>query len=539
MNPSQALVKTLANEGVDVVFGLPGIQIMSIFDALYDYPSIRLVTVRHEQATTYMADGYARSTGKVAVALVVPGPGVLNALSGLGTAFAASSPVVLISGQIPSADVGKGRGALHEVDDQLEILRQLTKWCKRVMKPEDVPRAVHEAFLNLRAGRPRPVALEVPIDVLRSPTKATALRPAHVPRANPEKSAVRKAAKLLLNARRPLIWAGGGAINANSADLLQELAEMINAPVTTTPEGKGCIPEDHRLALGGNFYGPHGAGSFVIPLADVILAVGTRLFAAPWGISFRPDQKIIKVDIDPEEIVRNLRPTVGICCDATDALKSLISELRKMKTKSEWTEEDLGRLRGQSRRDLEEHAPTQLRIIETLRDCLDRDAIVVSGINNIAYWAHVAFQALEPRTYLTPSYFGTLGFAFPTAIGVKVGNPGKQVVALCGDGGFLFAIEELATAVKEKANVVTIVFNDQAYGASLFEQQRVFGGKIIGTKLENPDFVRLAEAFGAVGMKLRNPGELGKALQKALELKIPSVIDVPVPTLLPAFMKPD
>lgn len=539
MNPSQALVKTLANEGVDTIFGLPGIQVMSVFDALCDFPSIRVVTVRHEQATTYMADGYARSTGKVGVALVVPGPGVLNALSGLGTAYAASSPVVLISGQIPSAEVGRGRGALHEVDDQLEIVRQLTKWCKRVMRAEDVPRAIHDAFLSLRTGRLRPVALEVPIDVLRSSAMVRALKPSRPPRSRPKRSAVRKAVRLLTTARRPLIWAGGGAISADASAVLVELAEVINAPVTTTPEGKGCMPEDHRLALGGNFYGPHGAGTFAAPMADVVLAVGTRLFVAPWGVSFRPDQKLIKIDIDPKEIGRNFRPSVGLHSDARDALKALIAELKGKRIHSEWTAQDLRRLRKQVSVDLEKHAPLQLKIIETLRDELAEDAIVVSDINNVAYWAHIAFKVLKPRTYITPSYFGTLGFAFPTALGAKIGNPDRQVVALCGDGGFLYASQELATAVKEKANVVTIVFNDRAYGASLYEQQHVFGGRIIGTRLENPDFVRLAEAFGAAGFVLHGPSELREALRKALKLKVASVIEVPVPTLLPAFMKPD
>ncbi len=533
MTGAQALVRSLAREGVEVVFALPGVQIMDAFDALHDEPGIRLVTVRHEQSTTFMADGYARTTGKVGVGLVVPGPGALNATAGLGTAYATSSPVLLICGQIESYNLGKERGALHEVEDLQDVFRPITKWCSRMMSVEAIPEGVHEAMRRLGTGRPRPVELEVPWDVLPRQGDAELPEAEVFPRQTPDPSKVREAADLLANARRPLIWAGGGAIRGDASDEVMELAAALNAPVITTHQGKGIIPETSPLSLGTFYYG-HGPGQRTLPQCDVILAVGSRLHLTPkvsWA--FQPHQKLIHIDADPEELGRNHATSVGIVADSKAGLRALLENLEG--GSSEWSPVELAAIKDDTYREIQGMAPLQVEIIKTLRRELEDDAIVVAGTTDVGYWSYLAFPVLRPHSYLTTSYFATLGFSFPTAVGAKIGNPHRQVVALCGDGGFMYGVPDLTTAVQEGANLVSLVFNNGSYGASLSDQQTRFGGREHGTRFHNPDFARMAESFGAVGVKLGGPAELGGALRDALEADAPVVIDVPMPVLTPPF----
>ena len=537
MTGAQALVRSLAREGVEVVFALPGVQIMDAFDALHDEPGIRLVTVRHEQSTTFMADGYARTTGKVGVGLVVPGPGALNATAGLGTAYATSSPVLLISGQIESYNLGKERGALHEVQDLQDVFRPITKWCSRVMSVGGIPEGVHEAMRQLITGRPRPVELEIPWDVLPDRGDAELPEAEVFPRQSPDPSKIKEAAELLANARRPLIWAGGGAIRGEASAEVMELATTLNAPVITTHQGKGVIPETSPLSLG-TFYNGHGPGYRTLPQCDVILAVGSRLHLTPkvpWA--FQPRQKLIHIDADPEELGRNFPTDIAIAADSRVGLRALLTELGGERA-SEWSPSELAGIKDETYQEIKRMAPLQVEIIETLRHELDDDAIVVAGTTDVGYWSYLAFPVLTPMSYLTTSYFATLGFSFPTAVGAKIGNPDRQVVALCGDGGFMYGVPDLGTAVQEGANLVSIVFNNGSYGASLSDQQTRFRGREYGTRLHNPDFARMAESFGAVGVKLSGPEELGDALRDALKASAPVVIDVPMPVLDPPFQIP-
>ena len=533
MTGAQALVRSLAREGVEVVFALPGVQIMDAYDALHDEPGIRLVTVRHEQSTTFMADGYARTTGKVGVGLVVPGPGALNAAAGLGTAYAASSPVLLVSGQIESYNLGKERGALHEVEDLQDVFRPITKWCSRIMSVEGIPGGVHEAMRQLGTGRPRPVELEIPWDVLPRQGDADLPEAEVYPGRSPDPSKIKEAAELLAHARRPLIWAGGGTIHGGASAEVVELASALNAPVITTPQGKGVIPETSPFSLGAFYYG-HGPGYRTLPQCDVVLAVGSRLHltpSVPWA--FQPHQKLIHVDADPEELGRNHTTRVGIVADSKAGLRALLEELDG--GSSEWSPAELAAIKDETHREIEGMAPLQVDILETLRRELDDDAIVVAGTTDVGYWSYLAFPVAAPRSYLTTSYFATLGFSFPTAVGAKIGNPDRQVVALCGDGGFMYGVPDLATAVQERANLVSLVFNNGSYGASLSDQQTRFGGREYGTRFHNPDFARMAESFGAVGVKLGGPAELGDALRDALKADAPVVIEVPMPVLTPPF----
>lgn len=305
MSGPQALVGALIAEGVDTVFGLPGFQMMAAFDAFHeDRDRIRLLHTRHEQSTTFMADGYAKATGRVGVAMVVPGPGALFAAAGLGTAYSASSPVLLVSGQIPSEHLGKGQGHLHELEEQLDAMRPITKWAHRVSAVEEIPGAVHEAFRHLTTGRPRPVELEVPMDILEDIGEAALLEPESYARPAGSPSDVRRAAELLVGSSKPAIIAGGGAILADASQELLQVAERLQAPVMTSAEGKGVVPEDHYLAVGTNYSGM-GPWKRVIWESDVVLAVGTRLHTDDVRIAGRT--KIVQIDIDAAESGRSHR----------------------------------------------------------------------------------------------------------------------------------------------------------------------------------------------------------------------------------------
>ena len=536
MTGGKAVVESLKREGVEMVFGLPGVQIMSIFDAFYGERDVRLITVRHEQSAVYMADGYARIKGKPGVGLVVPGPGVQNALAALGTAYACSSPVLLLAGQVESKDLGSNLGALHEVNDQLDMVRPVTKWCRRVMRVEEIPGAIHQAMTQMQTGRPRPTEVEIPWDTLRSTADVDFLSPEAPVRPVPDRMSIQRAVELLTQARKPFIWAGGGAILAEASPELRELAECLGAPVGTTAEGKGSIPEDHPLSLGGAYYG-FGASRWALPQADVVLAIGTRL---SWlqmrpGTALKPPQKLIQVDADPSVIGKAYPADVSIAADARIGLKALLEEARRKKIiHGRWSPSELDCCHRKHQSWLQEKAPLQNEVIQTLRKKLPDDAILVSGVTNIGYWSNLAYTVRHPRTYLTSSYFATLGYSFPTALGAKLAAPDKQVVCVVGDGGFLYGCAELATAVRQGINLVTVVFNDGAFGSTKSDQMVNFNGRIVGTELNNPDFAKLAELFGAKGLKAE-PEQLGKALDEALGAQRPVVIEVPLPTLIAPF----
>jgi acetolactate synthase-1/2/3 large subunit len=530
----EAVVQSLIREGVEMVFGLPGVQIMPIYDAFYNNPGIRIMTVRHEQTAAYMADGYARVTGMPGVALVAPGPGVQNASAALGTAYASSSPLLLLTGQIKRSEIGRGYGALHEINDQLDIVRPVTKWCQRVTDFGEISNAINEAMRQMRSGRPRPTEVEIPPDVLDMTGVLHFAGRASVKRKKPDPHEVRRAAQLLKGASKPFIWAGGGVQLADASEDLVALAETFGAPVATTPEGKGSIPEDHPLSLGSCYYG-HGASSWAAPESDVILAVGTRMYEQLKGLN-KPQkpQKLVQLDVDSKVIGSRYPAEVGIECDARAGLQALLKEIGRDKLPIRWTEEELEELRVKQNRWLEKHASPQCKIIRSIQESLADDAIIVSGVNNIAYWSYFSYIVRRPRSYITPSYFATLGFSFPTALGAKVGAPERSVICLVGDGGLMYALPDLATAVKYNINVVVVVFVDNAFGASKDDQRTRYHGRMVGTDLNNPNFAEVARLFGAYG-KTVEPDRIGNALSEAIEQKKPAVIEVPIPTWTPPF----
>ena len=519
------MVKSLYREGVRVIFGLPGVQIYHAMDALYDEPGIRFITTRHEQATGYMADGYTRAGGGVGTALVVPGPGLLNASAAIGTAYAASSPILVVSGQIPKDLIGINRGVLHEVDDQLEAIKQVTKWAHRIMDPAEVPGAVHEAFYQLRTGRPRPVEIEIPPETLAEEADIELYEPGNYPRPAASQASIQEGAKALANAQNPLIWAGGGVISAEASKILVKVAEHLQAPVVCTPEGKGSISDRHYLAAGVIFgrSGQPRSGHDLFQ-HDVVLAIGTRL-ATPNLLDGH--QVVVQIDMDEEEIGRNYRNTFGMVGDARRTLEELYRVLSVAMPARPSRRAELAARMAEDAKIANKIEP-QNSLASAIRAAMPEDGILVSGMTQVGYYSHANYPVYQPRTYLTSSYFGNLGYAFPTALGAKVAQPDKAVVALSGDGGFLFNSQELATAVQYGINVVVVVFNDNAYGNVLRDQIDRFNGRPIGAELHNPDFVKLAEAYGARGMQAHDSQELESALQKALSADAPTVIEVPV-----------
>ncbi len=523
MTGGQALVKSLYREGVRVVFGVPGVQLYHAMDAFYDEPGIRFISNRHEQASAYMADGYSRAGGGFGTALVVPGPGLLNASAGVGTAYSASSPMLLISGQVERDQIGKDTGALHEVNDQIDAIKTVTKWASRVLHAPEMPDAVHEAFRQMATGRPRPVEIEAPPDALAEEADLDLHEPEVYRRPPASGESVREAAAALAAARSPVIWAGGGAILSEASEVVVKVAELLQAPVVTTAEGKGIISGRHPLSLGVPNYRPDALDD-VVDDADVVLAVGTRM--GRW-VRLQKSPRIIQIDVDPDEIGRVYPDTFALHGDARLTLEALHAQLARSGPPRPSRRDEIEKARA-SRYDPNKHVQPQGRFVEAIRSAMPDDGILIEGVTQIGYYCRTHFQVYEPRTYITSSYFGNLGYAYPTALGAKVARPERAVVAVSGDGGFLYNSQELATAVQYGINATVVVFNDNAYGNVKRDQTRKFGGRVIGSDLHNPDFVKLAQAYGARGVLAQGPEELERALREALSIEAPSLIEVPV-----------
>jgi acetolactate synthase-1/2/3 large subunit len=520
-------VAQLAREGVEVVFGLPGDQTMYLIDAFHDAP-IRWITTRHEQATTYMADGYARAAARPGVACVVPGVGVYNAASGLATAYACSSPVLLLAGQVNRAGIGRGLGLLHDVHDQLEIVRPVTKWAGRALDPGEIAPALHEAFRAMRSGRPRPTHVEAPPEAFMETTDVVPLDPAPAAPTEPDPDRVAEAARVLAAAERPLMVGGGGVPLGDASDVFTEVAELLQATVVTTREGKGAIDDRNPLALGTMWNNSRLRPA--LDAADVVLAVGTRL----QGFGFPAGTRVIQIDADADEIGRNAAVEVPVAGDARVTLTALRDALDGMVSARASRGAEVAAVRAQVEDQLRAIGPAA-GIVETLRASIPDDAILVPDTATVAYMCHMHYRVHEPRTYLPSSFMGTLGFAYPTALGAKVGRPDRTVVAVVGDGGFLFTAMEMATAAQYGIATVTVVFDDGAYGNSNRDQRERFGGREVGTLLRNPDWVTLARAFGIDAVAVPGPEQLGPALRDAVAAGGPVLVACPIPRLPSPF----
>lgn len=526
MTGGEAIVRSLVENGVDTVFGLPGAQMYPLFDALHqERARIRTIGARHEQGTAYMAFGYARSTGRIGVFSVVPGPGVLNTAAALSTALGCSTPMLCLTGQVPSEFLGRGRGHLHELPDQLATLRSITKHAVRVERPADVPRAMNEAFRQALSGRPGPVSVEMPWDTMGRRERVAAAGRAVLDAAPaPDPDAIERAAALVAAARHPMIMTGSGAQHA--ADAVTALAEALGAPVAAFRGGRGILPEDHPLGISSY------AASLLWPDTDVLIGIGSRLempymrWAGMMQLVDRPaaPPHLVRIDIDPVEMVR-LKPHVGVVADAADGATALLAALGRRPVA------DPARIAAAKAQAASAIAKVQpeLGYLEAIRDVLPRDGILVEELCQAGFASYFGYPVLAPYTYISTGFAGTLGYGFPTALGVKVAHPDRPVVSITGDGGFLFAVQELATAVQYGIGLVTLVFNNNAFGNVRRDQQERFQGHLIGADLVNPDFGLLARSFGVGFARVDGPAALRPALDAALGKGAPALIEIAVP----------
>jgi len=518
----EAIVSGLVAHGVDTVFGLPGAQIYGLFDAFHQQ-QLKVIGARHEQACGYMAFGYARSTGRPGVFSVVPGPGVLNAGAALLTAFGCNEPVLCLTGQVPTQFLGKGRGHLHEMPDQLATLRTFVKWAERIEYPGAAPIAVARAFQEMLSGRRGPVSLEMPWDVF---TQRTETGPAEVfdpfPAPPPDPDRIDAAAALIAASRTPMIFVGSGAIHAR--DEILELAELIDAPVVAFRSGRGIVSNAHELGI------TMAAAYRLWPKTDLMIGIGTRLelpTMSRWP--YRPDgQRCVRIDIDPSEM-RRFTPDAAVVADAKAGTKDLLAAVRKHSyRKTSVRRTTIRDASAAAHKEIQQVQP-QMAYLNILRDVLPPNAIVTDELSQVGFASWYGFPIYHPRTFITSGYQGTLGSGFPTALGAKVAHPDTPVVAISGDGGFMFGVQELATAVQFKIGVVVLVFNNNAYGNVRRDQRERFDGRVVAADLVNPDFIKLAESFGVGAVRVTSPDAFRPALEQALANGGPYLIDIEVP----------
>ena len=521
MTTARSIVRSLVVNGVDTVFGLPGVQLDALFNALHDERDhIRVIHTRHEQAAAYMALGYAQASANVGAYVVVPGPGILNTTAALATAWATYAPVLAITGQLPSHAIGQGYGLLHEIPDQLSILRSLTKWAERIDHPTQAAALMHAAFHQLRSGVPRPVAIESPMDVLGLEADIDGIEPAPgaAPMA-PDAGAIEDAARLMVSAENPVIVAGGGAVHAG--DALRAVAQTLQAPVIAHRMGRGILDDRHPLSV------TQPAGAKLWKRTDAVLAVGTRFkhYRTAWGAA---GLATVRIDVDPVQMRRLGPPAIAILADAKLALQALADTLGRLVGTRASRHDEIDGIKQAARRAMQAKAGAQIGFLDALRAALPEDGILVDEMTQMGYVAQSAFTVHAPRTFISSGYQGTLGAGFPTALGAQVACPGRAMLSINGDGGFLFNAQELSTAVQHGLGVVAVVFEDGAFGNVKRMQEDLYDGRVIASELRNPDFVKLAQSFGAVGVRADTPDALRDAVAAAWGRRVPTVVCVRV-----------
>jgi acetolactate synthase-1/2/3 large subunit len=524
MTTAEAAVATLIGHGLHTVYALPGVHNDHLFDAFHRAGEfLRVVHTRHEQGAAYMALGAALATGKPQAYSVVPGPGLLNSGAALLTAYGMNAPVLAMIGQIPASTIGKRQGHLHEIRDQAGILARLVDHYSHIEGPHEASIKVAKAIQSMSRGRPGPAALECALDVWgkRGPVAAIAAPPApHAPKIDDGK--VRAAAKILGQAKRVLIVAGGGAQDASSEVTL--LSEMLQAPVLGYRRGRGVLdsrnPFSVTLPLGRELWSE----------ADAVLAVGTRLLnpMRQWGVDKK--LQIVRVDADPDEPARLQKPKVAVVGDAAPILRRLIDSLAKFNMRRASRADEMRQRQAKLQERLAKLAP-QLAFLQAIRAELPEDGIYVDEVTQMGFVARLALPVYGPRTFLSPGYQDNLGWGYATALGVQHARPDVPVLSINGDGGFLYTGNELATAIRHRIPLVAVVFVDGAFGNVRRIQQEQFGNRLIASDLANPDFVKYAESFGAAGRRARDPDELRVALREAFARREPTLIEVPVGSL--------
>lgn len=523
---AQLVIEALEAHGVDTVFGIPGVHTLALYDALRD-SSIRHVLARHEQGVGFMADGYARATGKPGVAMVITGPGVTNIATAVGEAYTDSVPLLVISSNVERPYLDDMRGNLHDLKDQMAVMKAVTKWNARVDDANETPALMAEAFQRLASGRPLPVHVEFPLDVLDQKADADPTpREPFIVVPEPSDEKIERAAEILASANRPLIYAGGGAVSSGAAESVRELAELLHAPVLTSIMGKGSIPEDHPLSLGALWSAGNEVDAY-LQQADCVLVIGSKLGAqATQMFQMRLPERLIRIDIDPREMHLNAQPSVPLLGDAALVSARLVDRLRDLDRSGVDQTAEAQRLR----RSAEAGAWFAERRghIDALRRAIPRDGILVNDMTMMSYVACEIYPVYEPRTFFFPSGFGTLGYALPAAIGAKIGRPEAAVVAVVGDGGFQYTMGDLGCAVQERLGLPIVIFDDSTYSAVKHAQKTERGGRYLAVDLVNPDYVRLAGAYGIPGVRAESPDELESEVRAAFERDSPTIIVVPI-----------
>ena len=532
MKGSKIILEQLKEEGVEFIFGLPGGPELPLLDELIGDSSLKFVLNRHEQASAFMADAYARVTGKIGVCMATLGPGVTNLTTGIANSFLDSIPLLALTSCVYRTYEGKGD--FQEID-QVSIFKSITKWSGSIRHVERLPDMIRKALRISLTGRPGPVHLNLNRDVYNEKTDAEILPPRQyrpVDTCYGAVDEVKDVIALLLRSKRPVIWAGGGVVNSNASNEVRDLAELLHIPVATTCSGKGVIPEDHSLSAGIRGRWGIELADQILSEADVLIAVGCRFSAVAtsrWKAKI-PD-KIVHIDIDPQEIGKNYPAEIGIVGDAKFVLRHLLTYLRKGKLPnySEWNNRVLD-LRKKYRKKIENQSVKGDTIkpqflLKTLRKMLPRDTIVSVDVGEVIVWTSQLFDVYQPRMFIKPSGFSPMGYGVPAAIAAKLAKPDKPVVAICGDGGFMMTCYELETAARLETPFVCVIFNNQSLGEIKHRQELKYGGRYIGVDFTDVDYSKLAKSLGGSGERVENPNELAPALKRALKSNQQYILD--------------
>jgi len=531
MTGGEAIYEALLACGVEHVFGIPSVHNIPIYDVIHRRGGIEAIGVRHEQGALHAADGYARATGKMGVALVSTGPGTTNAMTGLYEAGFASSRVMAITGQADQVYLGKGKGFLHEAENQLEMLRTVTRMAEHVRRTEDIAETVVRVATDINTGRPQPGVIEIPINLQYAKAEVGVPHVESWPRIQPDQDSLAAAREAIGGGKKRVIWAGGGVINADASAELQQLSEVLNAPVFTSVNGRGAIPEDHPMAMGPLAIDPHLEPT--LKEADVVIAVGTRFQAGAtrnWMLDI--PGKLVHIDADASVINRNYHADVAVVGDARLSLAGILRGLDAEAGPDSYASEATA-ARDEARAAIREQiGPDYESIMDSMRELLPHDGIIVRDATVPAYlWGNRIFPILEPRTSMNPTS-AAIGPALPLAIGAAIGS-GKKTAVIQGDGGFMLNIGELATAAQYNLPIVICVFNDKGYGVLRAIQGRTFEGRQTGVDLSTPDFAVVARGMGIASGTVSGVDEFKDAFALAIESDGPVLLDIDMSALRP------
>ena len=526
MTCGAALVSLLGQHGVDTVFGIPGVHTLELYRPLRG-SGIRHVTPRHEQGAGFMADGYARASGRPGVCLLISGPGLTNAATPIAQAYSDSVPMLVISAVHRRRDLGLGRGFLHELPSQRGLMSEITAFSQTLLDAGALPEVLARAFAVFNGGRPRPVHIEIPMDVMAGPFEGPITARSTRSRPGADPAVIDQAATMLAGASRPAVLLGGGAVDASAAAM--RVIEWLDAPAVLTNASKGVVPANHRLCVGSALR--RAETQALLADSDVVLAVGTELGETDaWndGRPLRLGTSLVRIDIDPQQIERMSAPCIGIVSDARLALDGLFASLQgkaRATVRASGSDRSAATLRS-LRPDWRTDAPGHAPILDALAAAIPGDAVVVADSAQINYTGAQTFPSMRPRSWLTSmTGFGTLGYGLPAAIGAKIAVGSRPVICITGDGGLLFTLSELAAAVEERLSLPIVIWNNAGY-AEIGAYMDQAGIDRCGVDLHTPDFVTVAAGFGCRGVKVRAIPALAQGIRDAFAADVPTLIDV-------------